>query len=158
MADDYIRMACAEVKYMTKPSPSGEQAINRTLLVVGGGVTGMTAAIEAAKAGYPVHLVAEEAKLGGVWADLYKRMPFRAAAAGVSNARNADLPKPEDPGIEAIAAERMSKVGDTLQSLNLEPERVAVYEVAITDIKRAPQLINDMAETVEKIGMSPFKF
>ncbi|MCG6861411.1 MAG: heterodisulfide reductase, partial [Chromatiaceae bacterium] len=49
MADDYIRMACAEVKYMTKPSPSGEQAINRTLLVVGGGVTGMTAAIEAAK-------------------------------------------------------------------------------------------------------------
>jgi quinone-modifying oxidoreductase subunit QmoB len=58
----------------------------------------------------------------------------------------------------AIAAERMSKVGDTLQTLNLEPERVAVYEVAITDIKRAPQLINDMAETVEKIGMSPFKF
>jgi quinone-modifying oxidoreductase subunit QmoB len=58
----------------------------------------------------------------------------------------------------AIAAERMSKVGDTLQSLNLEPERVAVYEVAITDIKRAPQLINDMMATVEKIGMSPFKF
>jgi quinone-modifying oxidoreductase subunit QmoB len=58
----------------------------------------------------------------------------------------------------AMAAERMSKVGDTLQSLNLEPERVAVYEVAITDINRAPQLINDMAETVEKIGMSPLKF
>ena len=33
-----------------------------------------------------------------------------------------------------------------------------VYEVAITDIQRAPQLINDMAATVEKIGMSPFKF
>jgi quinone-modifying oxidoreductase subunit QmoB len=58
----------------------------------------------------------------------------------------------------AMAAERMSKVGDTLQSLNLEPERVALYEVAITDIKRAPQLINDMAQTVEKVGMSPFKF
>ena len=52
----------------------------------------------------------------------------------------------------------MSKVGDTLQTLNLEPERVEVYEVAITDIERAPKLINDMAETVEKIGMSPFKF
>ncbi len=58
----------------------------------------------------------------------------------------------------AIAAERMSKVGDTLQSLNLEPERVALHEVAITDIKRAPQLINNMAETIEKIGLSPFKF
>jgi len=58
----------------------------------------------------------------------------------------------------AMAAERMSKVGDTLQSLNLEPERVAVYEIAITDTQRAPQLINDMAATVDKIGMSPFKF
>jgi quinone-modifying oxidoreductase subunit QmoB len=58
----------------------------------------------------------------------------------------------------AMAHERLSKVGDTLTQLNLETERVAVYEVAITDIKRAPQLINDMAETIEKIGMSPFKF
>ena len=57
-----------------------------------------------------------------------------------------------------MAAERMSKVGDTLQSLNLEPERVEVYEVAITDIERAPKLINDMAATVEKIGLSPYKF
>ncbi|MCU7857832.1 MAG: hydrogenase iron-sulfur subunit, partial [Candidatus Thiodiazotropha sp. (ex Lucinoma borealis)] len=58
----------------------------------------------------------------------------------------------------AIAAERMSKVGDTLDTLNLEPERVILHEVAITDVERAPQLINDMAETVEKIGLSPFKF
>ena len=46
----------------------------------------------------------------------------------------------------------------TLQSLNLEKERVATYEVAITDIERAPKLINDMAATVEQVGMSPFKF
>jgi quinone-modifying oxidoreductase subunit QmoB len=52
----------------------------------------------------------------------------------------------------------MSKVGDTLDTLNLEPERVILHEVAITDVERAPQLINDMAETVEKIGLSPFKF
>ncbi len=58
----------------------------------------------------------------------------------------------------AMAAERMSKVGDTLETLNLEPERVVVHEVAITDVERAPKLINDMAETVAKIGLSPFKF
>ena len=57
-----------------------------------------------------------------------------------------------------IAHVRMSKIDDTLQSLILEAERVATYEVAITDIERAPQLINDMIETVEKVGMSPFKF
>jgi len=57
-----------------------------------------------------------------------------------------------------IAHVRMSKIDDTLQSLSLEKERVATYEVAITDIERAPRLIDEMAETVEKVGMSPFKF
>jgi len=57
-----------------------------------------------------------------------------------------------------IAHIRMSKIDDTLQSLSLEKQRVAIYDVAITDIERAPQLINDMAETVEQLGMSPFKF
>ena len=57
-----------------------------------------------------------------------------------------------------IAHVRMSKIDDTLEQLNLESERVATYEIAITDIERAPQLINDMAATVEKVGMSPFKF
>ncbi len=57
-----------------------------------------------------------------------------------------------------MAQYRMSKVDDTLKSLSLEGERVSTYEVAITDIERAPKLINDMAETIEKIGMSPFKF
>jgi len=57
-----------------------------------------------------------------------------------------------------MAAVRMSKVDQTLETLNLEKDRVETYEVAITDIDRAPKLINDMAETVERIGMSPFKF
>ena len=103
MADDYVRMACAEVKFMTVPEPSGEQELNKTLLVVGGGVTGMTAALEAAKAGYPVHLVAEEGELGGVWRDLYKRVPFRAAASDVLGSKDIDLPQPEDPGVEDLA-------------------------------------------------------
>jgi len=57
-----------------------------------------------------------------------------------------------------MAHYRMGKIADTLQTLSLEEERVATYEVAITDIHRAPKLINDMAETIEQIGMSPFKF
>ena len=52
----------------------------------------------------------------------------------------------------AMAAEHMSKIDDPL---NLEPERVVLHEVAITDVDRAPQLINDSAETVEKIDLSP---
>ncbi|PVV27791.1 MAG: heterodisulfide reductase, partial [gamma proteobacterium symbiont of Ctena orbiculata] len=78
MADDYIRMACAELKSMTKPSASGEQSLNKNILVVGGGVTGMTAAIEAAAAGYPVHLVEKSGKLGGAIGGYYKVIPNRS--------------------------------------------------------------------------------
>jgi len=102
MADDYVRMACAEVKYMTPPKPSGEQQLNKRMLVVGGGVTGITAALEMAAAGYPVHLVEKTASLGGHAAQLYKRVPFRAAAYGSGG--DADLPLPEDSGVADLAA------------------------------------------------------
>lgn len=57
-----------------------------------------------------------------------------------------------------MAHYRMSKIDDTLKQLGLETERVQTHEVAITDIERAPKIINDMAETIQKIGLSPLKF
>ncbi|MCU7881684.1 MAG: hydrogenase iron-sulfur subunit [Candidatus Thiodiazotropha sp. (ex Lucinoma aequizonata)] len=78
MADDYIRMACAELKSMAKPSASGEQTLNKNILVVGGGITGMTAAIEAAAAGYPTHLVEKSGALGGAVGSYYKVIPRRS--------------------------------------------------------------------------------
>ncbi|MHB9118783.1 MAG: FAD-dependent oxidoreductase [Burkholderiales bacterium] len=56
-----------------------------------------------------------------------------------------------------LASYRMGKIDDTLKGLNLETERVSTYEVAITDIERVPQLINDYAEVINRIGMNPFK-
>jgi quinone-modifying oxidoreductase subunit QmoB len=53
---------------------------------------------------------------------------------------------------------RMSKVDETLKTLNLEKERVGTYEVSITDVDKIPQIINEMEKTIEQIGMSPFKF
>ena len=94
MADDYVRMACAETKYMKVPSPSGEQSLVKNILVVGGGVTGMTAAVEASKAGYPATIVEKSGALGGMAGRLYKRIPSRSPYAD-----------PEDTGVaELIAA------------------------------------------------------
>ena len=77
MADDLIRMACAESRYLNIPEPSGEQGLNRTLLVVGGGITGMTTALESARAGYQVELVEKTAALGGWMAQMHRRIPYR---------------------------------------------------------------------------------
>jgi quinone-modifying oxidoreductase subunit QmoB len=52
---------------------------------------------------------------------------------------------------------RLSKVGDTLKNMNLETERVKDLEVAITDIDNLPRIINEYAQTIADIGMSPFK-
>jgi len=104
LADDYIRMACAEVKFMHKPNMSGEQQVTRDILVVGGGVTGMTAALETAAAGFPVHLVEKTGELGGWAARWHKRIPGRAAADGVENGTNADLPMPQKNDIADMIA------------------------------------------------------
>ena len=50
-------------------------ATNQTILVVGGGISGMTAALEAAECGRQVVLVEREATLGGRTALLYRYFP-----------------------------------------------------------------------------------
>jgi quinone-modifying oxidoreductase subunit QmoB len=66
MAEDYLRMSGAKVEAMELPEPYQlEEEISKDILVVGGGLTGMNAALEAAKAGYSVILVEKEGQLGG---------------------------------------------------------------------------------------------
>ena len=77
MADDYVRMGCAEVKFMRPPEASAERGGNKRILVVGGGVSGLTAALESARAGYQVLLVEKTSQLGGWVNALYRRLPYR---------------------------------------------------------------------------------
>ena len=60
------------------PAASGEQEVNKNILIAGGGVSGMTAAIEASKAGYPCTIVEKSAALGGATAQIYKKIPTKA--------------------------------------------------------------------------------
>ncbi len=66
MAEDYLRMSAGRMKQTELPEPyKPDQEMSKDILVVGGGVTGMTASLEAAKAGYQVVLVEKENELGG---------------------------------------------------------------------------------------------
>ena len=91
MADDYIRMACAESKFLKIPKPSGEQPLNKNIMVVGGGITGMTAAIEASKAGYPSVIIEKSGQLGGVMGQLHRRIPTISPYAEPEDTTVADL-------------------------------------------------------------------
>ncbi|MEW6119138.1 MAG: hydrogenase iron-sulfur subunit [Pseudomonadota bacterium] len=91
MAEDYIRMGCAEVKAMAAPSGNPNTGSSKTLLVVGGGVTGMTTAIEASRTGYPVVLVEKTGELGGMAGKLWKRIPVHEPFKSPADTGVADL-------------------------------------------------------------------
>ncbi|MBT8346364.1 MAG: FAD-dependent oxidoreductase, partial [Desulfofustis sp.] len=59
-----MRMAVANVS-QAEPLTELEFDVDSTLLIIGGGVAGMTAAVEASGQGFGVYLVEQEAELGG---------------------------------------------------------------------------------------------
>lgn len=65
LAEDMLRMAIAKCNKSKVPQPFLLDEICTDILVVGGGITGITSAIEASKAGYYVHLVEKEQEIGG---------------------------------------------------------------------------------------------
>jgi quinone-modifying oxidoreductase subunit QmoB len=74
MAEDYLRMGCARVKKTELPEPYQTEC-DKTVLVIGGGITGLSAALEAANDGYQVVLVEKEARLGGYGAKMHRQTP-----------------------------------------------------------------------------------
>lgn len=75
LAMDYLTMGIARAQKGDFPEPKILEDLSSTVLVVGGGTTGMTAALEAADAGYKVILVEKEPRLGGFANKLYKKIP-----------------------------------------------------------------------------------
>jgi len=65
MGTDYVRMAVTRAQKTELPEPYLLETISKKILVMGGGIAGITAATEAAKAGYEVTIVEKDAQLGG---------------------------------------------------------------------------------------------
>ena len=94
LAEDQVRMGLEKIKAGEAPAPFIGENLSKTVLVVGGGLAGMTAALEAAKAGYPAVLVEKEATLGGWLNKVYKTTPMAAP-----------FTTPEDPNVAGRVAE-----------------------------------------------------
>jgi quinone-modifying oxidoreductase subunit QmoB len=126
LAEDYLRMYIAKIQKMNLLEPfQPDEQIDRSLLVVGGGVTGLTAALEAAKTGHDVRLVEKSDRLGGWLARQHKSVPTKAPYK--------DL---EDTGVEALIADVESH------------PRIQVYKSAVTgSIVGAPGLFDVTLKT-----------
>ncbi len=94
LATDNMRMAITQARKSEPPQAHWDGATSLKLLVVGGGITGLTAAREASKTGAQVVIVEKTDKLGG-WAGKWSKfIP-----------ENAPYREPEDNPVPALIAE-----------------------------------------------------
>lgn len=100
LAEDNLRMGGVRANAAEIPKPFIAEDISKKVLVIGGGLTGMTAALESAEAGYQVALVEKEDRLGGWMNSLYKVAPTKAPYTD-----------PVEPWGETLAAEVQANAG-----------------------------------------------
>ena len=90
LAEDYLRMGMVRVEKVTLPEPYKLENFTRKILVIGGGITGISAALDAAKVGYDVTIVEKEEKLGGYAAKVRKQLPIGQPYTNLINPMIAD--------------------------------------------------------------------
>jgi len=84
-AKDLVRMAVAKASLL-EPQEEKKVSVEPKTLVIGGGISGMTAALNLARQGFDVHIVEKERALGGMTRQLYKLYPTFVDALEFVNA------------------------------------------------------------------------
>jgi quinone-modifying oxidoreductase subunit QmoB len=113
MAEDYMRMGITKAQDMEPLEPfQPEEEMSKRVLVVGGGLAGITAATEAAKAGYEVVLVEKQAELGGWMNKVFKQAPLKHPYTDLEDVDIAERIKAleEQENIKVYAGATMEKI------------------------------------------------
>jgi quinone-modifying oxidoreductase subunit QmoB len=82
-AEDQVRMALARVASIGDNHPYMPEQVSREVMVLGGGIAGLHAALAGARAGYRIHLVEKEERLGGFAGRIYKMLPAPGDETGL---------------------------------------------------------------------------
>lgn len=112
MAEDYVRMGILKMQKMEAPEPYKAENLSKNILVVGGGLAGLTAANEAAKAGYDVFLVEKNDSLGGWMSKLYKQAPTKSPYTDLEEPLIKDLIKEvqQNPKVKIYTSSIVEKI------------------------------------------------
>ncbi len=123
LAEDLLRMGIVKAQKTETPTPFIEK-LEKTVLVVGGGIAGISASLAAARAGSNVVLVEKDAQLGGFLRKLHKRFP-----------RNAPYEEPEETGIneniEEVKNEKRIRVITSAQVENISGQP-GLFDVTVS--------------------------
>jgi len=72
IATDYVTMGIIRTQKGDLPEPNVLEDLSKSIMVIGGGMAGLSSALDAANAGYEVVLVEKEGQLGGYGAKIFK--------------------------------------------------------------------------------------
>jgi quinone-modifying oxidoreductase subunit QmoB len=121
LAEDYLRMYITKIQKLEPLEPfKSEEDIDKSILVLGSGITGLTAALQAAKTGYDVRLVEKSDQLGGWLSKQYKSIPTKSPYRELEN----------------------TEIDKLISEVN-ENSRIKIYKSAVTSsIEGAPGLFD----------------
>jgi len=108
LAEDYLKMGMIRVEKADPPEPYALETFSNRIMVIGGGITGMSAALDAAKAGYDVTIIEKTASLGGHAATWRSQLP---------------VAEPYDNLIPSVAADKIAAV-EASGSIEVKTETV----------------------------------
>lgn len=160
-AADYMRMACVRAQKTELPDPYQLEVLTRNVLVMGGGIGGLTSAKEAAAAGYDVVLIEREDKLGGKalgWRQSFpSRAPWTALEANPVNGLIAEVEA--DPRITVKTGTEVARIsgapgnfGVTLKATGTKSEWDAPAKVTVDE----QDLINKGEKEDPNDGLRPY--
>lgn len=94
-----------------EPLHPGTVTLSREVLVIGGGIAGISASLQLANSGYRVHLVERKASIGGKMAQLSKTFPTLDCAPCILSPRMVEAGT--HPNIELLTGSEVASVGGT---------------------------------------------
>lgn len=139
--------------------------IGKRVLVVGGGIAGIQAALDLGDAGFEVHLVEKEPSIGGKMAQLSRTFPTEDCAACILSPKMADVPA--NPNIDLLVYSEVESVEGSLGSFEVTVVKKPRYVDPATCVacglceEKCPVTVPDEFEvglTTRKAIYVPFGF
>ncbi len=119
-AKDAVRAAVRRVALQQPLEPRSIE-VNRNTLVVGGGIAGITTALEIAEAGHKVYLVEKTPSIGGHMAQLDKTFPTLDCAACISTPKMSQAG--QHPNIDLLSYSEVTSVSGHAGSFKIAVNR-----------------------------------
>jgi heterodisulfide reductase subunit A len=123
-AKDLAGMAIAKSR-LDEPLKKKMMPIGKRVLVIGGGIAGIQAALDLADAGFKVYLVEKKPSIGGHMAQLSRTFPTEDCAACILSPKMADVPA--NPNIELLTYSEVENIEGYLGNYQISVKKKPTY-------------------------------